>query len=99
MTRWDALVRHCNSLGKPGFRALLDGHRQARPAVPANERWPVDIRRHHDGVVDLEECHAHLQLLGLTGKLLAGRRELLAGRSILLGGAVELPHRATDLAD
>jgi hypothetical protein len=28
---WDALVRHCNSLGKPGFRALLDGHRQARP--------------------------------------------------------------------
>lgn len=30
-TRWDALVRHCNSLGKPGFRALLDGHRQARP--------------------------------------------------------------------
>lgn len=30
-TRWDALVRHCTSLGKPGFRALLDGHRQARP--------------------------------------------------------------------
>jgi hypothetical protein len=29
--RWDALVRHCASLGKPGFRALLDGHRQARP--------------------------------------------------------------------
>ncbi len=28
---WDALVRHCTSLGKPGFRALLDGHRQARP--------------------------------------------------------------------
>ena len=28
---WDALVRHCASLGKPGFRALLDGHRQARP--------------------------------------------------------------------
>ena len=30
-TTWDGLVRHCASLGKPGFRALLDGHRQARP--------------------------------------------------------------------
>lgn len=30
-TRWDALVRHCSRLGKPGFRALLDGHRRARP--------------------------------------------------------------------
>lgn len=29
---WEGLVRHCVSLGRSGFRAALDGHRESRPA-------------------------------------------------------------------
>lgn len=61
---WPALVRHCEALGKAGFRAALDAHRETRPFgeryahratdLPARSHSPLKLVNPPVGLMFLE---------------------------------------------
>jgi hypothetical protein len=74
---WDPLVRHCEALGKAGFRAALDRYRESRP---------VGARYAHRATDLVARSHSPLKLVNPPVGLM-----FLAGAPRLLGAGVTLP--------
>jgi hypothetical protein len=69
--RWDALVRHCAALGKPGFRAALDAYRESRPAGRRYAHRPADRLAGASSPLKLVNPPVGLMFLAGTPRLLA----------------------------
>jgi hypothetical protein len=74
---WDALVRHCEALGKAGFRAALDRYRESRPA---------GARYAHRATDTAARSHPSVKLVNPPVGLM-----FLAGAPRLLDAGVTLP--------